>query len=263
MYKGSYPLYDFDFPNNIGIHPDYIPHSASKRRETVDYIEKNYWISNKKFIRVIIDWSKFTSNILNIDDDTINSNDLPEGTNKWWNNILLPWWIDWITSTVRKNFELVLPIADCWWIIVQSSSWISWLYHAWYKWVSWNVNEDLWIIINLIDSLRSLYNSDDLSEFGFFLSPMAWKNFELNTDYIMGLFNEIFNEFNLDYRNYVIKNPNKKGHSFLNLKLLIKDLLIKYWNLKEEQLKWFKSKAKLETNNPKSIFPSYRLSTKV
>ncbi len=167
--------------------------------------------------------------------------------------ILLPNWIDGVIMNLKDKFDLIIPVADCGWIAVYNKEKdISWVFHAWYSWVSWNTDWDLGIIANMIQELEKL---DSLKNYNFIMSPMAWGYFELPKAYAKMIFSRVFSHYDLKEEKYFKPHREDKTKIYLDLKQIILDIFRTYW------IKWnrIKNKTDKQTNSPDNFYPSFRL----
>lgn len=226
----------------LSLHSRLLTHSAWIRESTESILNTRQSENHDRKV-ICIDGTDFSSNIISVYNSKISNYPL-----------LLPAWIDWVIMQTHKNYELILPVADCAaiWAWNKDSS-ITWLFHAWYKWVAWNW-ENLWIINHMFNELSRL-NSNDLSDFNFYLSPMMWKDFELPLNYVRNLFKKILTEFNLEEEKYFSSHNFDKEKIYLDLKEIILDIFKEFW-VKKSKIKSYSWKP---TNDPDSIYPSFRL----
>jgi len=173
----------------IKLHSRFFPHSVREREKVIKILETQY-PKQDGITRFIIVGSDFSTNIHVVDSSQCD-----------WNDTLLEPWIDWIISNTSKHTQLILPVADCAAIAAVHKSWeLNWVFHAWTKWIAWN--GDLGIIHNALEKLKSLWNTDNLDEFKFYISPMMGSYFELNREYASKLFETIFSHYPLEFSDY-------------------------------------------------------------
>lgn len=244
---------DFNSMNTksiLELHSRFLPHSARFREETMKILHLEYekWADVTRFV---VDGSKFSSNI----------HILNESDYDFQNHLLKPW-IDWVISSTKQKVQLILPVADCTAISAFNKSWeIHWLFHAWTKSVAWK--DDLWMIYNMISSLKYSSKTDNLDDFKFYISPMLGLNFELERDYVDDLFKNIFEVFNLKSDKYYNTHKTDNSKIYLDLKTMIIDIMVINWIKKNNIFnKWnWRKWVWNVTNSPYSNFPSFRLHT--
>ena len=238
---------------SVKVVPQFLPHSAWKRWETIKILE--YLQTQEKTRQIIaIDWTKATSNIEIITNETFEKNP-----------ILLPSWIDWVILNTTEKAKLILPVADCAPIIAYHKTWkICGSFHAGYKWVAWEEASDLGIITTMVDNLLKVANTNTLDDFDFYIWPMIWRKFELPKEYVEKMFWRIFKEYNLNSKDYFLKHDNDDTKIYLHLRKIIRDILKKLWkNIKLQWVIWKWSYFdNSKTDDWNSEYPSHRLYTK-
>ncbi len=147
-------------------------------------------------------------------------------------------------------------VGDCAAIIMKYKNEMIWILHAGWPWTT------KWVVSHYINLLKEILwdngSQKSLNELRFFVSPMAWNDFELPTELVKNNFEDFIKRNKVSYSHFFKVNNYKPSHWFLDLRKAIKIEFQNQWIDTVKQI-WFHPDNTTDISNG---WPSYRLFSK-